>query len=477
MASVWLFGAARTTGANIERAIGQGIGILDPTMGLHRFDFVYRIIGFYEHLVINCTVCYFASSIRGLTIQLKEFNRDFQELFETPYKLDNLSGRIQSFFTTHKVLTQKVKVIDKTFKMFVFCILLTNVPMTVFGAITLVRRESLLAFVFALYDFVFCILQLTAFTIIPAQLYAELHMLPSYIDWASSIWTHFDPHLFQIAKAYIDNVDKLNVGVSFGGLALVLVVPYVILSYQLYVESSRSSQQYNIVTKALNRSSDHHPCDDELLQCELSEDWEELSFCDFRESDIGGLCSVTLKRSYIVNEDAENVTITENLANLFAGKIFESFGVKRMATFLDVNFNDKLAHSILVEAWNGIKIKQRFYVCGKYHLFTPEVVMQYERKYDSTEVVATEAVSTEAVPACVIPAEVVPAREKWIYNQNSNSCFWFSSKKENYSTSKDKCRKIGGQLANLDKVGLTDWIQHPCAEFRRASIRIDSPAA
>ncbi|KAI1710401.1 CBR-GUR-5 protein [Ditylenchus destructor] len=269
MALVGLFGVARTTGGNIERAIAQGIGIMDPTMGLHRFDFVYRVIGFYEHWVINCTVCYFASSIRGITIQVKEFNREFQELFETPYKFDNLAGRILTFLTSHKVLMQKVKVIDKTFKMFAFCILLTNVPMTVFGAITLVRRESLLAFVFALYDLVFCILQLTAFTIVPAQLYAELHMLPSYIDWSSSIWTHFDPHMFQIARAYIENVDKLNVGVSFGGLviirkssilmALVLVVPYVILSYQLYIESSRNSHQYNIVTKALNGSSNHHP--------------------------------------------------------------------------------------------------------------------------------------------------------------------------------------------------------------------------
>ncbi|KAI1702102.1 MULE transposase domain-containing protein [Ditylenchus destructor] len=100
--------------------------------------------------------------------------------------------------------------------------------------------------------------------------------------------------------------------------------------------------------------------DVELLQCELREEWEELNSCNFLRSDVGGLCSFTLKHSYIEDGDGvgRNVTITKNLTNLFADKMIGSFGEELMTSFLDDNSNDKLAHSIWVGAMTEIKLKQ-----------------------------------------------------------------------------------------------------------------------
>ncbi|KAI1700829.1 hypothetical protein Ddc_17917 [Ditylenchus destructor] len=178
----------------------------------------------------------------------------------------------------------------------------------------------------------------------------------------------------------------------------------------------------------------------ELLQCELREKWEVVNICDFRKSDIGGLCSVTLKRSYARDEDGnvKNITITKNLANLFTDKIAEFFGEERMTSFLDIDSDNKLP--LLVGATSVIKIKQRSYVCGQYHLFTPEVLKRYERKDDTG-------------------VAIVPQLDKWIYNQLTETYFWFSSAKEGFSTAKEKCKKLGGQLAHLYTVELQNWIK------------------
>ncbi|KAI1699060.1 7tm chemosensory receptor domain-containing protein [Ditylenchus destructor] len=175
------FGAARTTGYNVDRAIKSGLGIFDSTMGYHRFDSVYRIIAFYEQFVINCVMSYFVTSVRCLTMQLQEFNRELEQLLQSPSKESDFADRLMGSFTVHQTLARKVREMDKIFRVFIFCILASGVPMMVFGTITLIRRETLLSFILAAYDFIFCIVQLVAFTIVPAQLYAEVRGLLYYI--------------------------------------------------------------------------------------------------------------------------------------------------------------------------------------------------------------------------------------------------------------------------------------------------------
>ncbi|KAI1712102.1 transthyretin-like family domain-containing protein [Ditylenchus destructor] len=129
-----------------------------------------------------------------------------------------------------------------------------------------------------------------------------------------------------------------------------------------------------------------HYSDVELLQCELREKWEEVNFCDFRESDFGGLCSVTLKRSYIAEGDGEatNTTVTENLASLFADKIVESFGEKRMASFLDINSNDKLAYNFLVGARTDVRLNMRTIMAIVLFNYTFNLVLTHDRPENET---------------------------------------------------------------------------------------------
>ncbi|KAI1708668.1 CBR-GUR-5 protein [Ditylenchus destructor] len=233
-------------------------------MGLHRFDFVYRIIPIYQLVLLNSTVCYFVSSVRCLTFHLHDFNSKFQELLESRTKSEQLSERLLAAFSFHKTLAQKVRQMDGIFRVFIFCMLVTNVPMTVFGAITLVRRKNLLSFIFALYDVIFCTVQLTVLTMVPAKLYAELYAFPSHIYWGHAVWTRYDPEVFQILRTVSEYVQQLQVGLSFGGLviirkssvltAIVLIVPYVVLSYQLYTQGGKNSQQRVMFSKLLGTS-------------------------------------------------------------------------------------------------------------------------------------------------------------------------------------------------------------------------------
>ncbi|KAI1704783.1 hypothetical protein DdX_14003 [Ditylenchus destructor] len=216
-----VFGVARSITYTIDFAVKRGLGLFDPILGLHPFDFLYRFIGFYQQFLINCVVCYFVTSVQCLTIQLQEFNRELEQLLQCSSKESDFADRLMDSFSMHQTLAKKVLETDKIFRVFIFCMLASGVPMMVFGTITLVRRETLVSFLMALYDLIFCIAQLTAFTVVPAQLYAELHAVPSHIYWSPVIWRSFDPHLFQIARSFSENVKDLNVGLSFGGLVFI----------------------------------------------------------------------------------------------------------------------------------------------------------------------------------------------------------------------------------------------------------------
>ncbi|KAI1695437.1 CRE-GUR-5 protein [Ditylenchus destructor] len=247
-----LVGTARTTASSVYRWVEQGRTIMQPMLGIHRFDFIYRLIGVYQLYLLNCIVLYFMATVRSLTLQLEEFNREFQELMHSRNKEDDMSEKLLGAFSTHKMLAQKIREADKLLRSFIFFMLVTGVPMSVCGAITLIRRDKLVPFIFAFYDVIFCVVQLSAFTVIPAQLYEQLHAIPSHIYWSSTIWNRFNPDLFQIARTFTENVLQLPVGLSFGGLvlirkssilmAIVLIVPYVILSYQLYTESMKTTK-------------------------------------------------------------------------------------------------------------------------------------------------------------------------------------------------------------------------------------------
>ncbi|KAI1710431.1 hypothetical protein Ddc_13436 [Ditylenchus destructor] len=172
----------------------------------------------------------------------------------------------------------------------------------------------------------------------------------------------------------------------------------------------------------------------ELLQCELREEWDVIKFCDFRKSDNGGLCSATLKHSYVKEGDGNetSLTITKSLKDLFADKILKSFGYERMATLLHVDSNDNAAY--FVKSKNASQIKQRSYVCGQYHFLTPEV-----EKHN---------LKVENGPS------VVQKLGEWIYNQDTETDYWTSSTTENYKTASRKCVEFGGRLVSIYKVDL-----------------------
>ncbi|KAI1712101.1 hypothetical protein Ddc_12597 [Ditylenchus destructor] len=60
---------------------------------------------------------------------------------------------------------------------------------------------------------------------------------------------------------------------------------------------------------------------------------------------------------------------------------------------------------------------------------------------------------------------IVP--NKWIFNEITETFFQFSSTPEKYSTAKDKCRKMGSQLANLGTDELKNWTKPLLAHNRR----------
>ncbi|KAI1707303.1 lectin c-type domain-containing protein [Ditylenchus destructor] len=183
--------------------------------------------------------------------------------------------------------------------------------------------------------------------------------------------------------------------------------------------------------------------DPELLQCEMREKWELLKACNFYTSDTGGLCPVSLKQSYIEDESgvAKKISLTKSLNRIFVEKIAQSFEEERMSEFIDLNnIGDFAKQTVSVEARSWINYLQRSYVCGKYHLFTPETVRKHVLEYYGLDQTGTK-------------------NGKWIYNPHSNSYFWFSLHTANKTEARAKCEELGGHLATIDTIELRRWVE------------------
>uniref|UniRef100_A0A915D2Q8 Uncharacterized protein n=1 Tax=Ditylenchus dipsaci TaxID=166011 RepID=A0A915D2Q8_9BILA len=127
-------------------------GILQPTMGLHPFDFVYRVIAIYGISVWNFVLCFFVVVMRSLSVELEEFNANFEKLLtqesiqtveiNNNNKLEKLSTQLLSSFSIHNKIARKIRKVDKIFRTYTFCMMSIGTPMVIFALITLIRRTS-----------------------------------------------------------------------------------------------------------------------------------------------------------------------------------------------------------------------------------------------------------------------------------------------------------------------------------------------
>ncbi|KAI1699219.1 GUstatory Receptor family [Ditylenchus destructor] len=238
----------------IQKIIRSGDSITKPTMGLHPFDFIYRLVPVYGVFVWNIVLCFFVIVMKCLSLELKEFNRSLDKLLHEdqpiPWSTSRLSTNLMVAFDVHKRLAKKIRRADNIFQFYILLTMAVGTPTTIFAIIVMLRRKTWVGMFFSIHDVICCTTHLIGFTIVPAQIHSEYHSVRTQLCRNSSLWQQYDAKLYHITLMFIDHITQANAGISLGGLVVIrksllftcvsLVTPYVVLSLQLNVGGPNS---------------------------------------------------------------------------------------------------------------------------------------------------------------------------------------------------------------------------------------------
>ncbi|KAI1703629.1 GUstatory Receptor family [Ditylenchus destructor] len=256
------FGA--TTVTDTAQKIINSVHIWQPTMGIHPFDFVYRLVPIYGVFVRNIVLCVFVIVMKCLSLELKEFKLSLDRLLQEDNQVkmadryprlsdchpDRLSRNLSLAFDIHNRLARKIRKCDIIFQYYILLMMVVGIPTTIFAIIVLVRRDTMIGALFSIPDAMYCAAQLIAFTLVPAQIHNEYQSIRTQLCRNTSLHQHYDGKLYHITLIFIDQITQTNAGISLGGLVVIrkvllftcvtLVTPYVILSLQLNIGGPNS---------------------------------------------------------------------------------------------------------------------------------------------------------------------------------------------------------------------------------------------
>ncbi|KAI1712572.1 CBR-GUR-5 protein [Ditylenchus destructor] len=260
MSSVMTLCVAVKIGLDVANKMAtKGKAVWEPTMRLHPFDFLYRLIGVYEIAALNLVLCFFVTTVQSLAMELDEFNRHFEKMLQNlsahsnESQVSNLCSTLLQTFASHKILGDKVQKVDKIFQFYVFLMTATGIPISIFAVITVVRRNSWCGVFRSLDDAISCTIHLIGFTIVPAQIYTKHRAIQSHLYWSEVIWRKYDKNIYRTARMVTENVEQMEIGISVGGFIVItkpliltsisLVIPYLLLCLQLDLGVAESTNR------------------------------------------------------------------------------------------------------------------------------------------------------------------------------------------------------------------------------------------
>ncbi|KAI1707700.1 CBR-GUR-5 protein [Ditylenchus destructor] len=260
MSSVMTLCVAVKIGLDVANKMAkEGQTVWEPTMRLHPFDFLYRLIGVYEIAALNLVLCFFVTTVQSLAMELDAFNGHFETMLRNlsehsnDSQIPNLCSTLLQTFASHKILGDKVQKVDKIFQLYVFLMTATGIPISIFAMITVVRRNSWSGVFRSLDDAISCTIHLIGFTIVPAQIYTKHRAIQSHLYWSEVIWRKYDKNIYRTARMVTENVEQMEIGISVGGFIVItkpliltsisLIIPYLLLCLQLDLGVAESTNR------------------------------------------------------------------------------------------------------------------------------------------------------------------------------------------------------------------------------------------
>lgn len=107
--------------------------------------------------------------------ELTDFNVQLNALGEDSQR-DEVADHLLEHYVKHVEIGKMIRQVDKTFEVYTFIMLGTNIPTTIFTLLSLFQsfRQGWFDVVLSLPDLVFCVIEICGLTLTPAQIYSAV---------------------------------------------------------------------------------------------------------------------------------------------------------------------------------------------------------------------------------------------------------------------------------------------------------------
>ncbi|KAH7705844.1 GUR-4 protein [Aphelenchoides avenae] len=123
----------------------------------------------------------------------------------------------------HVKLAEMIHVADEVFQVYVFAMLATNIPTTIFTLLAFLQRwkVSWIDAAFSVPEIGLCLFQLTALTLTPDRIHRAVRAPARIMHASAHLWTPYNENVYHVLSVFVNNSSLSEVGISIWGFALV----------------------------------------------------------------------------------------------------------------------------------------------------------------------------------------------------------------------------------------------------------------
>uniref|UniRef100_A0A7E4VWD8 Odorant receptor n=1 Tax=Panagrellus redivivus TaxID=6233 RepID=A0A7E4VWD8_PANRE len=234
-------------------------------MFVHPYGYPFSMMFIaYGLMVWNIVLTFYVVVSYVMYFELERFNGKLARLAiidENPEqaKIVDIGDELLKHFSTKIQLGKMVQTVNNAFEVYVFVMIGTNIPTTVFSLLSFMTaiQQGWLSVALVTPGICFSIAELIGLTAVPAKLYDTILKVEGVLYSSPCIWYPYNERVYAIANAFISHARQSNLGISLWGFAVVskplilttisLTVTYLTLMIELAPAIGHEGHQHGLI--------------------------------------------------------------------------------------------------------------------------------------------------------------------------------------------------------------------------------------
>ncbi|CAD5215247.1 unnamed protein product [Bursaphelenchus xylophilus] len=184
--------------------------------------FLSNIVSLYAFFVWNTVITFYVITSIYVHQEIKTFNETLTILGRDDER-DEVAAALLEKYIKHVEIGKMIRTTDKTFEVYTFLMLGTNIPTTIFTLLSLFHNANSgwLEIAMGLPDLIFCIIEILSLTLHPARIFSAIRYTEAIVFANTAIWVPFNAKVYQVAQMFVNHCNQNTLGISLWGFAVV----------------------------------------------------------------------------------------------------------------------------------------------------------------------------------------------------------------------------------------------------------------